>query len=255
MATGFERRAYSRFPLLVLLHPREQTQAVVLLSGLGLLLWGLVVSIAGMPIWGATTAVISLLLIPAVQKWRADWLSYGPTAMVLSILLAMQGFHSIEHLVQWIQFHILHWPPWESSGLISPANAEWIHFVWNWTVVAVVAYLIRGGMRNYWAWLLLAWAIAHSLEHTYLMVRYLELVQELRRLGVPFVSAQGLPGVLGRDGWLARSPATEGSFLCRLPGLTTAPRLDVHFWWNTGETSLLCIAGSNYLRNLFHCYK
>ena len=81
-----------------------------------------------------------------------------------------------------------------------------------------------------------------------MLARYLKLEQELQRLGAPFVSAQGLPGNLGRDGWLARSPTTEGTFLCRLPGLTTATRLDVHFWWNTGEMTLLLAAAHTFLR-------
>ncbi len=248
MATPVEAHSPTRFPLLALLHPREQTRAVVILLVLGLLLWGIVVSAAGLPIWGATTIVLALLLVPGVQKWRADLLRYGSTVMVLSMLLTMQGFHSIEHAVQWIQFHLLHWPPWRSSGLISALNAEWVHFIWNWTVVLVVLLLVRGGMRNVWAWLLLGWAVAHTLEHSYMMVRYLQMQQELQHLGVPSVSAQGLPGILGRDGWLARSPATQGTFLCRLPGLTTAVRLDVHFWWNTGETALLLVAAHAFLR-------
>ena len=63
------------------------------------------------------------------------------------------------------------------------------------------------------------------------------------------VTAQGLPGILGRDGWLAHSPATKGTFLCTLPGLTTAMRLDVHFWWNVIEMLLLLGAGSLFLRS------
>jgi len=63
------------------------------------------------------------------------------------------------------------------------------------------------------------------------------------------VTAQGLPGIIGRDGWLARSVVTQGTFLCTLPGLTTAMRLDVHFWWNLIEMSLLLIAGSLFLRS------
>ena len=62
------------------------------------------------------------------------------------------------------------------------------------------------------------------------------------------VAAQGLPGILGRDGWLATSELTQGTFICRLSGVTTAVRLDVHFWWNIGETMLLLLAGNMYLR-------
>ncbi|HSH81112.1 MAG TPA: hypothetical protein VLA19_21470 [Herpetosiphonaceae bacterium] len=241
-----------RFPILALLHPREQTRLVGLTLAVGLAAWGIVVAAAGLPIWGATSLLLGLLLIPGARKWQADLRRYGPVVMALSVLLAMQGFHSIEHLVQWIQYHVVHWPPWRSSGLISAANAEWVHFVWNWTVVAVVLYLVKGGMRNVWAWLLLVWAIAHAMEHTYMMVRYLAIVEELGRLGEPLVSAQGLPGILGRDGWLARSPTTQGTFLCRLPGFTSALRLDVHFWWNSGETLLLLLAAHTFLRARLH---
>lgn len=248
MATPSKIQSASRFPILALLHPREHTRFVVALLGLGLLLWGLIVWSVGLPLWGATSIVLAMLLIPGVQKWRADRRRYGMTVMVLSVLLTMQGFHSVEHAVQWFQYHILHWPPWWSNGLISAANAEWVHFVWNWAVVAVVIFLVSCGVRNIWAWGLLAWAVAHALEHSYMMARYLELVQELKRQGTPFVSAQGLPGILGRDGWLARSVTTQGTFLCRVPVLTTAPRLDIHFWWNTGEMILLMATAHTFLR-------
>jgi len=79
-------------------------------------------------------------------------------------------------------------------------------------------------------------------------VRFLEMLSELRQLKVFSVTAQGLPGIIGRDGWLARSPVTQGTFICTLPGLTTAMRLDVHFWWNTIEMLLLLCAGSVFLR-------
>jgi hypothetical protein len=42
---------------------------------------------------------------------------------------------------------------------------------------------------------------------------------------------------------------TPGAFLCALPGLTTAMRLDVHFWWNLVEMLLLLVAGSWFLRS------
>jgi hypothetical protein len=183
-----------------------------------------------------------------VLKWRIDGQRYGPVAMVLCILVIAQGFHSLEHLAQWIQYHILRWPSFVSSGLISTLNAETVHFIWNWGVFFTIAYLVRGGMRGFWGWALMAWITAHALEHTYLMARYVLVLQDLRALGAFDVGAQGLPGILGRDGWLATSPATQGTFICRLPGVTTAVRLDVHFWWNFTETLLLQLAGHFYLR-------
>lgn len=237
-----------RVPLLVLLNPREHTPVVIATVALGVLAGAAAMQMAGLPLWGATALLLALLLIPGALKWRADARRYGPTAMILSVLLVAQGFHAIEHIVQWVQYHLLHWSLRASSGLLSPANAEWVHFVWNWLVLVTVIVLIRGGMRNRWAWLLLAWAAAHTLEHSYLFVRHLIVLNDLGQLGVRGITAQGLPGILGRDGWLARSELTRGTFLCALPGLTTATRLDVHFWWNVGETLLLLLAGHIYLR-------
>jgi hypothetical protein len=237
-----------RFPILALLHPRERTRLVAGVLAAGLALWYFTVELLRLPVWVATALVLAALLPIAALKWRDDLRRYGVVVMVLSILLATQGFHTIEHAVQEIQYHVLHWPPFVSSGLISAANAEWVHFVWNWLVVAIIFYLVRGGMRNIWAWLLLAWSLAHAIEHAYMFLRYLEVLNEMRRLGFPAVSAQGLPGLLGRDGWLARSTLTQGTFLCRLPGVTTALRIDVHFWWNAGEIVLLLAAAHTFLR-------
>lgn len=237
-----------RLPIVALLHPRGQARTAAALLAVGALAGSAAVWLFGAPIWVASAGVLALLLIPGVRKWRDDLQRYGATAMVLSILLAAQGFHTIEHVSQAVQFHLLKWPPFASTGLISAANAEWVHFVWNWAVVIAIAYLFAGGMRNIWAWLLLAWATAHALEHAYLFVRYLDMRAELARLGFPALSAQGLPGLLGRDGWLAKSAATQGTFLCQLPGLTTATRIDVHFWWNIGEIVLLLVAAQVFLR-------
>lgn len=238
----------ARVPLLALLDPREQRRAAFFWLGAGAALGLLAVWTLRIPVWGATAITLAALLVPGTQKWRADARRYGRTIMVLSVLLAAQGFHSVEHAAQMVQYHLLGWPPFASSGLISAANAEWVHFVWNWGVVAVVAYLVWSGMRNSWAWVLLGWSLAHAGEHSYMLIRYLAMVHELSALGFPQLSAQGLPGVIGRDGWLARSAATQGTFLCRLPGLTSAPRIDVHFWWNAGEITALALAAHYHLR-------
>ena len=196
----------------------------------------------GMPLWVQAACIIAGV-IPGytVHLWHILQ-RHGWWCALLGGLVAAQGFHGVEHVVQWIQYHIMRWPFFKASGIISAANAEWVHFGWNWMVLIIMSILVWGGMRNRVAWLMLAWTIAHTAEHTFLMYRYLEALDALRALGISNVAAQGLPGFFGRDGWLATSDATRASFVCRVPGLTTAVRLDVHFWWNVGETTLLFLA-------------
>jgi len=236
------------FPILHLLHPRRYTRSALLSLVIGLLLAIVAMRVGGVQRWVATSIVLLTLLPVAVLKFRDDRRLYGATIMLMSILLTTQGAHTVEHIVQWVQYHLLYWTMRQSNGLLSAANAEWVHFVWNWLVLLVVVALVAGGVRNGWAYLLLGITVAHTFEHTYLFVRHLQVLRELDELGVTKITAQGLPGILGRDGWLARSVFTQGTFLCSLPGLTTATRLDVHFWWNVIEMSLLMAAGHVYLR-------
>lgn len=237
----------ARIPILTLIHPRRRAPLVLFALTAALLLWSALVWRARMPVWGATTAALGVVIPAAAVKWRDDWQRWGAAVTVLSILLAMQGFHTIEHTAQMVQYHLLKWPPYLSAGLISAANAEWVHFSWNWIVVACFVYLMRSGMRSVWAWGMLIWSVAHSLEHTYLLIRFYQALAELRALGINEPSlVQGLPGVLGRDGWLAFSG------ICgRVPGLTTASRIDIHFWWNAGEITLLALAANPFLRSRF----
>lgn len=238
-----------RFPLLALLNPGRLAPAVAVsfLVGLGLGWAGY--RFLGFPFWSITAVVLVVMLPVGIVKWRADLRRYGATIMLLSIILVSQGVHTIEHITQWAQYYILHLPARQSTGLLSAANSEWVHFVWNWLVLIIVIALMRGGMRNKIAWLLLAITLAHTLEHTYMFIRYQEVLADLRQMNVTTVTAQGLPGIIGRDGWLARSAVTKGTFICTLPGFTTAMRLDVHFWWNTIEMALLLGAGSVFLRS------
>jgi hypothetical protein len=235
------------FPVLALLNPGRLTLAVIVSFMVGVAAGWAAYQFLGFPLWLITLIVMLALLPVGVVKWREDRRRYGNTVMLLSIVLVTQGLHTIEHLTQFVQYYILFLPARQSNGLLSPANSEVVHFVWNWAVVLVIYFLIRGGMQNFWTYLLMAVAVAHTLEHTYMFTHYLMVLTDLHGIGVENVTAQGLPGILGRDGWLARSPLTRGTFLSVLPGLTTAMRLDVHFWWNALEMSLLLISAHVFL--------
>ena len=81
-------------------------------------------------------------------------------------------------------------------------------------------------------------------------MRFLQVKDDLAALALYSTSAQGLPGILGRDGWLARSPITCGTFIRDIPYLTTAIRLDIHFWWNAIEMTLSLFAAHFFLKDL-----
>src|SRR5690606_38119753 len=155
--------------------------------------------------WAATAMTLLILLPAGALKWSDDRRRYGTTIMILSILLTAQGLHTVEHLVQWAQYHILYLTMRQSNGLLSPANAEWVHFTWNWLVLIAVVVLMARGMRNGWMWVLLAVAAFHTIEHSYTFIRYQMILRELTAMDVLNATAQGLPGIVGRDGWLARS--------------------------------------------------
>lgn len=227
-ASGTEHRS-----LLDLLHPRGQLPLGAALLVVGLATGWALIGGLGAPPWSAVVLTLALLLLPAVRKWSVDRQELGWPLTILGVLVATQGFHTVEHLAQWAQYHLLGWPLKAASGLISPLNAEIVHFGWNWAVLLTVAGLVAAGLRNRWVWLLLLWAGAHSAEHTYLFVNYLQSG-----------GVQGLPGFFGAGGWLARQVGVSPpvALLCQLaPGLVVAPRLDVHFWWNLGEIGLLLL--------------
>lgn len=230
--------------LLTLIHPRARTRALLIALILGLLIGGGLMVTADMPLSGATMITLGLLAYPAFQKWRDDFARWGAPLTALSVLVALQGFHTIEHIAQYVQFHYLGWPGKVAGGLLAAANVETIHFLWNWAVCLSVLGILTAGVRNPWGYLMFAWSLTHSLEHTYLFVKYLDAVLVLwaQDVQVSSVFAQGLPGILGSHGWLEMTgwQYAPTAFLCQLaPPLVTAPRISVHFWWNIGEVAFL----------------
>lgn len=233
-----------RLPLLILIHPRTRTRALLIALILGFLVGGGLMVTANMPLSGATMITLGLLAYPAFGKWRDDFARWGAPLCALSVLLALQGFHTLEHIAQYVQFHYLGWPGKVAGGLLAAANVEVVHFVWNWAVCFSVLWILKAGVRNPWGYLMFAWSLTHSLEHTYLFVTYLDAVFTLwaQDVTVSSVFAQGLPGILGSHGWLETTgwQYAPTAFLCQLaPPLVTAPRISVHFWWNIGEVAFL----------------
>lgn len=225
--------------LLDLARLRHRTLLFFAAAALALAVSGYVVTRSGMPTWGGTLIFLGVMAVPVGLKWRDDFVAWGSAVMVLSVLLVLQGFHTVEHVVQAVQFYYLQRPGIGSQGLISSLNIEWVHFIWNWLAAAAVYSLFARGMRGVWGWLLLFWVTAHSLEHSYMLVKYIQMKGAVFGLTMDcFPVGQALPGVLGRDGWLA----TNYPISRLIPGLASLPRVMIHFNWNLGEMTLLFLA-------------
>lgn len=236
----------TRFNLFRLLSFRTRRDLALLFAAIGLVLAGAGVYWAGFPIWGGTITFLGVIAVPVGLKWWDDFVRLGVAAGVLSALLMLQSFHFLEHAVQMVQYYLFNRPPALSQGLISSLNVEWVHVIWNSIVLVLTIYLMRKGLAGFWGWVLVIWTTAHTMEHLFLLVRYLQMLQEVKALGLPTYSVvQALPGFFGRDGWLSESG------LCgQIWGLTTLPRVAIHFFWNLGETSLLLVAAQVNLSRL-----
>ncbi len=239
--------AVARVTVLDVMRPRARFVPIALAATVGATLGGVAVARAGLPIWGGTIIFLGALAAPLSLKFRDDLLRWGMAACVLSMLLALQTFHTVEHVVQVVQFYLFDQPGIRAQGLISSLNVEWVHFVWNWMVWAATVWLFFRGMNSVWAYPLLLWVTLHTLEHTYMLLHYLHVSAELSALNLPqFQSAQVLPGILGKDGWLANN-----LLFCRnIPGIGTLPRVAIHFYWNMGEVILLFLTAKTSLPQL-----
>ncbi len=190
----------------------------------------------------AASAVTSVgMVLYPVRAAIQGRLSAMPRALLaVGAVLLLQGLHTVEHVVQVVEWYRLDRPGAKSLGIVSSLNVEWVHFSWNWIAWFVVLVAFAKGIRGPWMIALLAWITAHSLEHTYMLVHYLQLRNNLRALGLPPLGvSEVLPGVLGRDGWLSRNAVGLRS---TLGPLASAPRTAIHFWWNMGELTLMVMA-------------
>lgn len=131
---------------------RGRTALMAATACIGLLLAGVAVTRAGLPTWGETLIFLGVIAVPASLKWRDDLVAWGTAACVLSVLLALQGFHTVEHIVQLVQFYVLNRPGIQSQGLISSLNVEWVHFIWSWLAWGCVVHLVRNGMKGVWGY-------------------------------------------------------------------------------------------------------
>src|SRR5689334_9497020 len=141
----------------------------------GWLLW-----ILGLLIMAAWTPLVVSTMRAIYQRHR--WLAF------LYLLVVTQAAHTVEHLAQMVEMHILGRSGPKASGVIGFLDIEWVHLTWNSLVLLAVFMLLFAYRRNIWLWTLFVFAIYHEVEHIYMVSVYL-------RTGVP-----GNPGLLARGG-------------------------------------------------------
>lgn len=120
----------------------------------------------------------------------AAWPSYR----IFAVALGFQLFHLLEHIVQVAQGKFLGIKP--AHGILgSFFDLEWVHFIYNWglyalLIVATIAVIREGKIRPPLGWLFLGATIAvqsyHVVEHTVKIYQHIT------------TGADPAPGILGQ---------------------------------------------------------
>jgi hypothetical protein len=219
--------------------PIGAVAGLVVVAGLTLFVVASATRNAGTTMAGAFVTSLGIGAFPVELAMRSRLGSMHRGVLLLGTVLLVQALHTVEHVVQLMEWYRLDRTGAHSQGIVSQLNVEWVHFGWNWIAWLGVALAWRAGVRSAWMVALAVWITAHSLEHSYMLFHYLQVVHHLDHLGLPrFGASEVLPGVLGRDGWLSRNFGASRPWL---GPLTAAPRVAVHFWWNVGELTFLVL--------------
>ncbi|MEO7819082.1 MAG: hypothetical protein ABIS18_08065 [Actinomycetota bacterium] len=110
--------------------------------------------------------------------------------LLFVVLIAAQGAHIVEHIVQLVQLFVLHLGKARSHGIVGQLDIEWVHFIWNLGVFLAAVMLVRRYPGNPWLMVVLVLASWHQIEHSYIMFIYLT------------TGVAGTPGLLASGGKL-----------------------------------------------------
>jgi hypothetical protein len=183
-----------------------------LLTTIGVLVIGI---IDGWQLW--LVALMMILPWIFIFTFEAQWCyKHFKWYTIFYMTVLMQGGHFIEHIAQIIQIYLLDYPPAHAHGIFGALDTEWIHFLWNLTLLTFNILLIKKFPKNKWLWINLIAVIWHQIEHSYIMWVYLT------------TGVSGDPGLLSQGGLLFGG----------IPFI----RADVHFIYNVLETFPIAIA-------------
>jgi hypothetical protein len=193
---------------------RSVPAGVILIAALASYAALIIVALKGWPLW----VLVSAAIVPWIPLFTAEmswtYKHYGWLALFYVVTVWQVG-HVFEHVAQMYQIHILHIPPPQAHGIFGALDIEWVHVIFNTFVLVSVVLLLRKYRQNSWLWLTLALAGWHQVEHTYILIKYLQ------------TGAAGNPGLLANGG------------VFPITGLT---RPDLHMLYNLVETIPLVAA-------------
>ena len=178
---------------------------------------------------GAAAAPVALLLTGRLSRLVRS-------QVLLLVAVFAQTVQLSQQLVQFAQVRRDNMPLPRVTGITSLLNAEWLAMVWLMLMAAALIGAWRFGVRSRLLIAAAAWTSLHGLEHFYLLVQFARVTTALDNFGLARSrSISMLPGVLGRDGWLALHAATLRPWL---GPLLAAPRVSVHLAWAIGDLAL-----------------
>jgi hypothetical protein len=161
------------------------------------------------PVWvvGLVGLLPWLPIFAAETRWRRH---HHEALALFYVLVVTQVAHFVEHIAQMTQIHVLDLGGMHARGVFGALDTEWVHFVWNTSVLVAVVLLLRPFRANAWLWLAAVLAGWHELEHVVVFSTYL------------LTGHAGTPGLLGQGGLIA--------------GGLPVKRPDLHFLYNLVET-------------------
>lgn len=160
--------------------------------------------------------LVMVAWMPLTFKMMTDIFKKYQWVALLFVMVVAQGAHTIEHIAQVIQLHLLNLHGLQASGLIGGLNNEWVHLIWNSWVLLMCPMLLFHFRKNPWLWILFIFAIYHEAEHIVMVASYL-------RTGL-----QGSPGLLAHGGLIG--------------GGLPISRPDLHFLYALFEESVIFLA-------------
>jgi len=195
-----------------IVRPPRVSQEYVQIAAAGSIVAVAVAVLMGWPAWLMVSVGLALWTPAFTMEvaWTREHFGWLALFYGLSVL---QGAHMVEHIVQMVQIHVLHWTGPAARGVFGVLDIEWVHFVWNTLVFVALALLAWRFRRNPLLWVTLAISVWHQVEHSYILSVYLR------------TGASGTPGLLGAGGKIA--------------GGLPLKRPDLHFFYNLAETSVL----------------